>query len=73
LNELLYLFEVEHMIFKRFEITLLSPTQLTARCHGEKLDLGRHSLKREVKAATYHMLSINGEHTTYTARVIFDI
>jgi SHS2 domain-containing protein len=73
LNELLYVFEVEHMVFTRFDITSLSSTQLKARCYGEKLDLKRHTIKREVKAATYHMLSITSEHKWYKAQVIFDI
>ncbi len=58
LNELLYLFDVEHVIFKRFDITALSQTQLKAKAYGEKIDTSRHQLKTAVKAATYHMLKI---------------
>ena len=58
LNELLYLFDVEHVIFKRFEITALSRNRLQARVYGEKVDTSRHQLKTGVKAATYHMLKI---------------
>lgn len=58
LNELLYLFDVEHIIFKRFEITLLSQDRLQAKVYGEKVDTSRHQLETAVKAATYHMLKI---------------
>ena len=58
LNELLYLFDVKHIIFKRFEITALSQNRLQARIYGEKVDKSRHQLKTGIKAATYHMLKI---------------
>jgi SHS2 domain-containing protein len=58
LNELLYLFDVEHIIFKRFEITALSQNRLQARAYGEKIDTSRHQLKTAIKAATYHMLKV---------------
>jgi SHS2 domain-containing protein len=58
LNELLYLFDVEHIIFKRFEVTNLSQNRLQAKVYGDKIDTSRHQLKTAVKAATYHMLKI---------------
>ena len=58
LNELLYLFDVKHIIFKRFEIMALSQKRLQARVYGEKVDKSRHQLKTAIKAATYHMLKI---------------
>jgi protein archease len=73
LNELIYISEVEHVIFKRFEIIELSNTRLKATCFGEKIKAGQHRLKREIKAATYHMLKLNKENGTYKVRIIFDI
>jgi SHS2 domain-containing protein len=73
LNELIYIFDVEHIIFKKFEIEKLTSTEVKARCFGEKMEPGRHKLKREVKAATYHMLRISKEDGTYKVQVIFDI
>ena len=58
LNELLYLFDVDHIIFKRFEITDLNRNRLKAKVYGERIDASRHQLKTAVKAATYHMLKI---------------
>ena len=73
LNELIYIFDVEHIFFKRFEIDKLTSNQIRARCFGEKIKPGQHKLKREVKAATYHMLQINKEDGGYKVQVIFDI
>ena len=73
LNELIYIFDVEHIVFKRFEIDTLTANHLKVRCFGEKIDFSRHSLKHEVKAATYHMLNISRDSSGYKAQVIFDI
>jgi SHS2 domain-containing protein len=73
LNELIYISDVEHIIFKRFEINELSSTQLRATCFGEKIKPGQHRLKREIKAATYHMLRLNKEDGSYKVQIIFDI
>lgn len=73
LNELIYIFDVEHIIFNRFEIDKLSNTEIKATCFGEKIKPGHHRLKREIKAATYHMLRITKENSHYKVQVIFDI
>jgi len=73
LNELLYIFDVEHMVFIRFEFDLLSENEVKARCFGNKINPAKQKIKREVKAATYHMVAINKENNGYNARVIFDI
>ena len=72
LNELLYLFDTEGIIFKRFEVKELSETTLKAEGYGEQLDKARHSLKSGVKAATYHMLRV-GKEDGYRIHVIFDV
>lgn len=72
LNELIYLFDTENIIFNRFDITHLTNTQLKARIYGEKVDSSRHELKTGVKAATYHMLKVK-KNNGYQAQVLFDI
>jgi len=72
LNELIYLFDTENIIFNRFDITHLTNTQLKARIYGEKVDSSRHKLKTGVKAATYHMLKVK-KNNGYQAQVLFDI
>jgi len=73
LNELVYLFDAEHVLLKRFDIQSLSNTRLKATCYGEKFDPSRHRIKTGVKAATYHMLRIDKDNKGYKAQVIFDI
>jgi len=73
LNELIYLFDAEHLLFKRFDIENLSGSQLKAVCYGEKLDPLKHKIKMEVKAATYHMLKINRDSNGYEVQIIFDV
>ena len=71
LNELLYQFEVNRIIFRRFDILDLSQTALKANGYGEKIDIKRHHLKSGVKAATYHMLEIEKSNGC-RVQVIFD-
>jgi SHS2 domain-containing protein len=73
LNELIYLFDSEHILFKRFKIEILGSNQLQAICYGEKFDPSRHRIKIGVKAATYHMLKVDEDSSGYRAQVIFDI
>jgi len=72
LNELIYLFDVENILFKRFDISQLSNTHLKARSYGTKVDISKHKLKMGVKAATYHMLKIDKENGS-RVQVLFDI
>ena len=73
LNELLYLFDVEYIIFNRFEIINLSKKRLQAFAYGETIDLSRYSLKTSIKAATYHMLMIEKNDEGFKTQVILDI
>lgn len=72
LNELIYLFDTENIVFKRFDVTKLNNTQLKARGYGEKVDSSKHRLKTGVKAATYHMLKVD-KGDGCQVRVLFDI
>ncbi|MFQ5872352.1 MAG: archease [Dehalococcoidia bacterium] len=72
LNELIYLFDVENLVFNRFEIVRLTDTALTASCYGQKVVPGLHRIKMGVKATTYHMLKIE-EGNGFRAQVLFDI
>jgi SHS2 domain-containing protein len=72
LNELIYLFDTEHVLFNRFEVTVFG-NRLKARVYGEKVDSSRHRLKTGVKAATYHLLEVSKDDGGYRVRVIFDI
>ncbi len=72
LNELIYRFDVENILFNRFDVTQLDSTRLKARTYGEKVDSSRHKLKTGVKATTYHMLKVE-KTNGYQVQVLFDI
>src|SRR3989338_1596219 len=59
LNNLIYLFDTEALLFKRFEIIEFGGRKLKAVCYGEKRDPLRHEMKIGIKSATYHMLSVD--------------
>ena len=73
LNELIYLFDVEHILFNRFDIESLTRNQLKAICYGETFDPLKHKIKVGIKAATYHMLKLDRNGGGYKAQIIFDI
>ncbi|MBN2074987.1 MAG: archease [Dehalococcoidales bacterium] len=72
LNELIYLFDVENLIFSKFDILRLDVSTLSAIAYGERVDLSKHEIKTGIKAATYHMLKID-ENDLCRVQVLFDI
>jgi SHS2 domain-containing protein len=72
LNEVLYAFEAEHLLFAHFDVRV-GGTGLHATAHGEVLDLDRHQLEHEVKAITYHGLKVEPNDGGWLAEVIVDI
>ena len=73
LNELLFLFEIEGMIFASARFKTLDSKQLQAEVSGETLNPTRHRVRGGVKAATYHGVECVREGDLWRARVIFDI
>lgn len=71
LNRLIYLFDVEMLLLKRFEIRDFDGYRLKATGYGEKYDPSRHQLKTGVKSATYHMLKVDRENKR--VQVILDV
>lgn len=72
LSELLYRFDVDRLLFSRFEVSIRGD-KLTANAHGEVLDEARHALECEVKAITYHGLTVRQTEGQWLAEVIVDI
>ncbi len=73
INELVYMIDAEQLVFATFHFGELGPSYLVARAQGEYLDPSRHQLKREVKAATYHMSHISETSRGLDARIILDV
>ncbi|MDF1531089.1 MAG: archease [ANME-2 cluster archaeon] len=76
LSELLYLFEVEEIVFGQFKVDSIewinSGYVLKGRASGESIDTERHNFETEVKAVTYHQLKVEKEDEGYSAHVIVD-
>lgn len=71
LNELLFVIDTEHIVFAEFTVTL-TPEGLTAEARGEQLHAG-HRTEHEVKAITYHGLTLRQSPAGWMAEVIVDI
>jgi SHS2 domain-containing protein len=72
LKTLLYHFDVEHLLFGKFEVRI-NRGALTGVAWGEPLDRSRHALEHEVKAITYHALRVDRTPDGWLAEVIVDI
>ncbi|MBI4336568.1 MAG: archease [Chloroflexi bacterium] len=73
LNEANFIFEVEKLLFKRFQVEELTETALRATGYGEHLDPVRHPVHCVVKAATYHQLVVEAKDGSARVRVFLDI
>lgn len=73
LNELIFLFDTEYLVFRQFEIERLTETDLKGRASGEPYDAKRHDLGSAIKAVTWHEAAVDRTDVGYKARIIFDI
>ncbi len=73
LSELLYLHDVEHLLFKGFKVESVGEDGLKAIVKGEPFQEGVHVIKTEVKAVTYHRIEVRQEKGGWRAQVILDL
>jgi SHS2 domain-containing protein len=73
LSELLYLHEVEHLLFKGFKVDAVGEGGLKARVKGEPFQEGVHVIKTGVKAVTHHQIQVQKENGRWRAQVILDL
>ncbi len=73
LSELIYLHEVEELLFCDFTLWEIDEKSVRGLARGERFDAGRHVIKTSVKAATYHQIEIKEKNGRWYAQVIFDI
>jgi SHS2 domain-containing protein len=75
LSELLYLFEVEGIIFGKFEVDSIKQAEdgfsLSAKAMGENIDLSKHSFDTQVKAVTFHELKVRKDDG-FCVQVVLD-
>ena len=75
LDELLFLFESESLVFKKFDLKVDvsgDGTSISGRCRGGKFDPYRHESGIIIKAVTYNMMEIK-KNELWHARVVLDV
>ena len=72
-QELLFRSSVDRLVFKEFVFDHLSEKDLSATARGEPFDPDKQSLKKEVKAVTYHELKVRKTKEGWVGEIIFDI
>lgn len=73
LREVLYLWNGEGFIVKECFIQNLSGNLLKGIVKGESFDPSRHRIKTEIKAITYHQVSVAHTSRGWTGRFIVDV
>ena len=73
LSEVLYLFDGALFVPKSLEVQSVSPTGLQGFIRGEPLHEGKHRMRIDVKAVTYHQLSVRRQPGSVTVNVYLDI
>lgn len=73
LSELLFLYDTRGVVLEEFRISEISGTRLKAAIGGRAYDESAHRLKTEIKAITYHDLSIRRMGESWQARFVIDV
>ena len=74
LNEILFLFDAEGLVFEDFAVDSWSTDGIRGRARGEHLDPLRHEIRTAVKAATYHQFEMRTpEPGVWEIRVFMDV
>ncbi|WP_296857336.1 archease [uncultured Methanobrevibacter sp.] len=58
LEELLFLHEVEFMLFSQFDVNIEGNLHLKATIKGEEINWDKHERKTEIKAITFHKMQV---------------
>ncbi len=54
LNEILFFFDTEELVFVEFHIDSWTPAGIVGRARGERFNIDSHEFRTAVKAANYH-------------------
>lgn len=77
LSELLYLFDVEQLIFSQIKVKPLKQLEnqykLTAILKGDVFNINKHEIGTEVKAVTYSFMQIEETKERVEILMVFDI
>jgi SHS2 domain-containing protein len=74
LNEILFFFDTEDLVFVEFHIDSWTEREIAGRARGERFDADRHEFRTAVKAATYHQFSSQAiKGTGWELRIFVDV
>ncbi len=74
ISELIYLKDAKKIFLSAFDVTIASDnSSLNAVVAGESIDYNMHTIKTDVKAATYHDLRIEKIDGGYKAHMLLDL
>jgi SHS2 domain-containing protein len=77
LSELLYLFEVDEIVFRKFHVEEIKEEEgeysIVAQASGEKFYPESHPFETEIKAVTYNQLEVEKNADGWKAQVVVDI
>ncbi len=72
LNELLYLLDVDGLVFSDFEVQIKND-ELKARVKGEEFNSDKHGSGTIIKAPTYNELKVKEENGQWIAQCVVDV
>ena len=70
LEELLFIHEIEFMLFSEFHVEIEDGFCLKAKIKGEAIDWDRHERKTEIKAITFHMMEVSVSETAELQAIV---
>jgi SHS2 domain-containing protein len=73
LREILYMFNGEGLLLKEFSIQKIDSRHLEGMVRGERFDPSKHRINTEIKAVTYHQVTVKETPDIWVGRVIFDV
>jgi SHS2 domain-containing protein len=73
LREILYMWNGGGFLIKTCLVREATPQRLKTLLRGETFDSGRHRMKQEIKAVTYHQASVCETEKGFLAKVVFDV
>jgi len=72
LSEIVYLHDSERLLFSKFDVKT-DGKRLSATIYGEKYDPKKHKFIIDIKAVTYHQMSIDKTKEGYRCTVVVDV
>jgi SHS2 domain-containing protein len=73
LNEILYVFETQQFVPFSFQVKKVASTHMSASMFGRVFEKNGFSVQREVKAVTYHQLTLEKTESGWLTRLFVDL